>query len=62
MGLPVAHVCSITSVAQMVGSNRIVPVFSITHPLGDPEMDPEGEKQMRRAIVEKALEALKEEK
>lgn len=42
----------------MVGSNRIVPVYSITHPLGDPGLDPKAEKQMRRAIVEKGLEAL----
>jgi betaine reductase len=58
-GLPTAHICSITSVAQMVGSHRIVPVQSITHPLGDPDLDPKAEKQMRRSIVEKALDALK---
>jgi len=44
----------------MVGSNRIVPVSHIIHPLGNPEVSPEGEKQFRRSIVQQALEALKE--
>lgn len=59
-GLPTAHVCSVTPVAEMVGSNRIVPVTNITHPLGVPTLDAESEKEMRRAIVKKALQALKE--
>ena len=57
-GLPTAHVCSITSVSQMVGSNRIVPVYSIVHPVGNADLDPGAEKAFRRAIIEKALEAL----
>jgi glycine reductase len=44
----------------MVGSARIVPVSSIVHPLGDPELSPGAEKEIRRSVVEKALEALKE--
>jgi glycine reductase len=46
----------------MVGSNRIIPVSSIIHPLGNPGLSPKAEKEFRRAILEKALEALKEEK
>lgn len=60
-GLPTAHICAITSVAQMVGSNRIIPVSSIVHPVGNADLEPSPEKAFRRAIVEKALEALQVE-
>jgi glycine reductase len=45
----------------MVGSHRIVPVSSIVHPLGDPELSADAEKGMRRSVVEKALDALKQD-
>ena len=45
----------------MVGSNRILPSVSIVHPLGDPNLPPDKEKELRRRIVEKALEALNTE-
>jgi len=60
-GLPTAHICVITRVAEMVGSNRIIPARSIVAPLGDLNQDAKGEKALRRAIVERALEALQEE-
>lgn len=41
-----------------VGANRIVPAIAIPHPLGNPALDQEEEKKLRRGIVEKALEAL----
>jgi glycine reductase len=44
----------------MVGSNRIIPISSIVHPLGNAELSPKTEKEFRRAILEKALDALKE--
>jgi glycine reductase complex component B subunit gamma len=44
----------------MVGSYRIVPVSSIVHPLGDPDLPPEAEQKMRRSVVEKALNTLKQ--
>src|SRR5688500_5862795 len=34
-GLPTAQICTILPVAQMVGSNRIVPGNGIVHPTGD---------------------------
>lgn len=43
----------------MVGSTRIVPVASIVHPLGNPEVPPELEKRMRREVVLKALDAVR---
>jgi len=48
-----------TPIAMMVGSNRIIPGGGIIHPVGSAELDPEEEKRLRRAIVEKALEAIK---
>ena len=42
----------------MVGSNRIIPAHSIVHPVGNADLDSEAERKLRRAIVEKALEAL----
>jgi glycine reductase len=44
----------------MVGSNRIVPVSSIVHPLGDPGLSPDMERDMRRSVVEEALKSLQE--
>jgi glycine reductase len=50
-----------TPVALMVGSNRIIPGCGVIHPLGNPDLEPKAEKALRRAIVEKALEALQTE-
>lgn len=41
-----------------VGANRIVPAIAIPHPLGNPALNHEEEKKLRRHIVEKALDAL----
>jgi len=50
-----------TPVALMVGSNRVVPGAGIVHPVGNAELESKAEKTLRRAIVEKALEALQAE-
>ena len=60
-GMPTAHVTSVTPVALMVGSNRIILGNSIVHPVGNIDLSPEAEKTLRRAIVEKALETLQVE-
>lgn len=60
VGIPTAHVCALTPVAVMVGSNRIVPAASVVHPVGDPNREPAAEKAFRRSIVEEALKALQE--
>jgi glycine reductase complex component B subunit gamma len=57
----VAHVCAITPVAQMVGSNRILPGQKIVNPLGNTDLTPDDEKALRRSIVLKALKALQTE-
>ena len=56
-----AHVCSIIPVAQMVGSNRILNAHKIVSPVGNADLEPAAEKAFRRAIVEKALQALQAE-
>jgi glycine reductase complex component B subunit gamma len=50
-----------TPVALMVGANRIIPGSGIVHPVGNADSDAAAEKALRRAIVEKALEALQTE-
>ena len=57
-GLPVVHVCTVTPISMTVGANRIVPAIAIPHPLGNPALTMEEEKDIRRKIVNKALEAL----
>jgi glycine reductase len=57
-GLPTAHVCSIITISQTVGANRIVPSVAIPHPLGDPALPDADERGLRRRLVECALDAL----
>jgi betaine reductase len=57
-GIPVAHICSIITISQTVGANRIVPAVAIPHPLGNPKLSPEEEKELRRNLLKKALAAL----
>ena len=60
-GIPVVHICTVTPISMTVGANRIVPAIAIPHPLGDPALDHEEEKKLRRQIVEKSLKALQTE-
>ena len=57
-GIPVVHICTVTPISMTVGANRIVLAVAIPHPLGNPALDKEEEKKLRRQIVEKALKAL----
>lgn len=57
-GIPVVHVCTVTPISMTVGANRIVPAIAIPHPLGNPALDRDEEKKLRRRLVEKALKAL----
>ena len=45
-------------VAKMVGSNRTVLGNGIVHVVGDAKVSPEKEKEVRRKLVEQALNAL----
>lgn len=57
-GIPVVHMCTIVPISLTVGANRIVPTVAIPHPLGNPNMTPEEEKDVRRKLLNKALKAL----
>ena len=48
-------------VAKMVGSNRVVQGHGIVHPLGNPDLPPDEEKQLRERILRQALEMLGKE-
>ncbi len=58
VGLPIVHVCTVVPISLTVGANRIVPAIAIPHPLGDPSLNEEEEKEQRKKLVEKALKAL----
>ena len=60
-GLPVVHMCTVVPISLTVGANRIVPTVSIPHPLGDPTLTKEDEKELRLRLVKKALKALSTE-
>jgi len=45
--------CTIVPISLSIGAT-----VSIPHPLGNPELRPEEEKQLRRELVDKALYAL----
>lgn len=60
-GIPVVHICTVVPISQTVGANRIVPAVAIPYPLGNPNLDANEEKKLRRSIVERALEALETE-
>ncbi len=48
-----------TPVAAAAGSNRIVRGHAIVYPLGDAELPESEERELRRQVVQRALEALK---
>ncbi len=56
--MPVVHMASIVPISQSVGANRIIPTVAIPHPLGNPSLAPAEEKNLRKKLVERALEAL----
>ena len=57
-GIPVVHIATVVPISMTVGANRIVPAIAIPHPLGNPKLDEDEEKNVRREIVERALRAL----
>ena len=58
VGIPTVQISTMTPIALMVGSNRIIPGAGIVHPMGDANLSPDDEKRLRLGILEKALEAL----
>ncbi|HAL47682.1 MAG TPA: glycine/betaine/sarcosine/D-proline family reductase selenoprotein B, partial [Dehalococcoidia bacterium] len=57
-GIPAVQITSALPIAKMVGSNRVVLGHGIVHVAGDASLPPEEEKDLRRRLVERALETL----
>ena len=57
-GIPVVHMCTVVPISLTVGANRIVPTIAIPHPLGNPNLDEKEEYNLRKRLVDKALDAL----
>jgi betaine reductase len=51
-------VTALPTIAQMVGTNRILRGVSITHPTGDPGLDAPQEHELRVGLVRRALQML----
>lgn len=50
--------CNLVSIAEQMGTPRIVPARGIPYPTGDPSLEPDAERAWRRRLVERAVEAL----
>ena len=57
-GIPTVQITAALPVAKMVGANRTVLGNGIVHVVGDANVSPEQEKELRRKLIEKALEQL----
>lgn len=51
-------ITALPTIAQMIGANRVLRGHAITSPTGDPTLAPGDEAELRRSIVERALEML----
>lgn len=60
-GIPVVHMCTVVPISMTVGANRIVPTIAIPHPLGNPSLTLDEEKDIRRKLLTIALKALETE-
>ena len=60
-GIPVVHMCTVVPISLTVGANRIVPTIAIPHPLGNPALTLEEERDIRRNLLTRALRALETE-
>ncbi len=59
--IPVVQIATIVPIMLTVGSNRIVPGVAIPHPAGDPEKGVEGDRAVRRELLERSLKAMQTE-
>lgn len=57
-GLPVAYITALDALARSVGANRIVRGRAIVNVVGDPTLRPADERQFRKGLVSRALQAL----
>jgi len=59
-GIPVAFVSAVPAIPLGLGVGRVVLGVAIPHVLGDPAAAPDRERAIRRALLEKSLEALEQ--
>ena len=52
------QITSALPIAKMIGSNRVVLGNGIVHVTGDAKLSPDDEKDLRRRLVQMALDAL----
>ena len=57
-GIPIVHMSTITTISESVGANRIVPTIAIPHPVGDPSLSEQEEHDLRKDLVDRALDSL----
>jgi len=57
-GIPCVLITTLIPAALTVGANRVVQGVAITNPVGNPELSREREKELRRRLMQKALEVL----
>ncbi len=49
---------TITTISESVGANRIVPTIAIPYPVGNPNISTKEEYQLRKDMVNRALDSL----
>jgi betaine reductase len=59
-GIPVAYVTTLTSLAEEIRANRIVAGVRIPHPVGNPVLASETERDLRTTMMQRALAVLTE--
>lgn len=52
------QICAVVDIAKSVGASRILRGFSITCPVGNPDLSEKDEKNIRCRYAERALEIL----
>lgn len=57
-GIPTALLCNLVAIAEQMGVPRIVATRGIPYPTGDPDLEPEAERALRRELMEAALMAI----
>ncbi|MBU5256192.1 glycine/betaine/sarcosine/D-proline family reductase selenoprotein B [Tissierella praeacuta] len=60
VGIPAAHICTVTPISKTVGAIRIVPAIAIPYPVGDPKETKEKEREIRLKVVKNAMDLLQE--
>lgn len=58
VGIPAAHICTVTPISKSVGANRIVPAIAIPFPVGSALETVDLEEKIRRKIITDSLEIL----